>query len=108
MGEGIGVDINVVVLVEVVGAGWPAPDVAVCVQVFWLGQCSFWPVLAPGAMPVGVGTAERRHRERVYYDKTTIETFNVITDPMQMVVGLQGSMNIAFMAATAQMEAALG
>ena len=51
LGEGIGVDINVVVLVEVVGAGWPAPDVAVCVQVFWSGQCSFWPALAPGAMP---------------------------------------------------------
>ena len=40
------------------------------------------PNMTPDASPVGVGTLERKYRERVYYDKPTIETFNVITSPM--------------------------
>ena len=64
--------------------------------------------MTPDVRPLGVGTVERRHRERFYYEKPTIETFNVITDPIQMGVGMQGGMNITFMAEKAQMEAAPG
>ena len=36
------------------------------------------PNMTPDARPVGVGTAERRHCERVYYDTPQISSFNII------------------------------
>ena len=66
------------------------------------------PNMTPDARPVGVGTAERRHRERVYYDTPTIASFNIITAPIQNGVGLKAGMTISVFAAQAQMEAAPG
>ena len=41
------------------------------------------PNMTPDARPVGVGMAEQRHRERVYYDTPSIASFNSITAPIQ-------------------------
>ena len=66
------------------------------------------PNMTPEAQPVGVGTVEQRHRERVYYDTPMIASFKIITANIQNGVGLKAGMTISVFAAQAQMEAAPG